>query len=57
MFKVNHILRRRRVIDGWLYFAGGYPKFHAIPHFVRWGTCLSLFWLDTELVFDWGAAL
>lgn len=30
---------------------GGKPIFRYLPRVVRWGPCLSIFWLGKELVF------
>jgi hypothetical protein len=46
--RVNQFTRGRRLCR-WLGFAGGYPKFHALPRVFKWGATISLFWLDTEL--------
>lgn len=45
---VNRFLRGRH-INRWLHFAGGYPTFHYLPRFVKWGKTISIYWLDTEL--------
>ena len=33
-----------------LCFGGGFPKYHRIPKFIKWGSNVSMFWLDFELV-------
>ena len=47
---VNNFTRNKVLIKNTLFFAGGHPKFHILPGFVRWGKWLSIYWLDTELV-------
>ena len=49
--KINRWVRGKTIITGRLVFAGGYPKYHILPAVIKWGKCLSVFWLDTELVF------
>lgn len=33
-----------------LLFGGGYPIYRRLPHPVRWGPYLSIFWLGCEMV-------
>ena len=35
--------------------ARGYPKFHALPKFTKWGKNISLFWLRHEWVLMYGS--
>lgn len=48
---VNYWTRNKSIIGRRLFFAGGYPKWHWFPKTVKWGNMLSIYWLDTELVF------
>ena len=45
---------RGRRLTRRLFFAGGHPRFHLLPRWLRWGPNLSLFWLDAELVLRFG---
>gem|GEM_PF-4426151 len=47
---INKWTRGKTLIPHRLVFAGGYPIFRLWPRVVRWGDCISLYWLGTELV-------
>jgi hypothetical protein len=47
---INKYTCGKIIIPGRVFFGGGVPKFRKVPHFVRWGNYLSIFWLGTELV-------
>lgn len=46
---INKYTQGKVIIKDKVFFAGGCPKFKLIPHFVKWGNILSIFWLGTEL--------
>ena len=47
---VNRWTRGKTVIKGKLVFGGGHPIFRIIPRLYKWGQNISVYWLDTELV-------
>lgn len=55
--KVNHLTRNKVLIPGKLFFAGGNPAYRILPQIARWGSCTSIFWLDTELIWKYRKSL